>query len=725
MKQGYINSSFMKIIFTGAGGVGKTHTVCLICGEDPPDPNCRKSTDCADKAVTLRVDATNDEKWEVVDEEMRQKIIAKGVCAAEEDAKLKREQQQRTTTPLNQQKPPKQSHLESETTGEQSQQSKQKFEMKQKPQEESQPKPPHSTKKPMQPLETQMELIKKIHEAILSGEVSGEIKGTKWVYVVDTGGQPPFHELLSAFIKGASVCAFVFKLSENLDTHPLVEYWLDGNAVGEPFTHPLSNRQILEQGIHTIEALPGLSDEDPQSPILIAIGTHRDEQDKCKDETLEQKDKTLHEIMKQSSCNIQYNTHSGVEKVVFDVNAKNPEPRDKIIASTLRRVIANRMPKPTPIPLRHYGLELELEHLANTKGVITMKECRTIGDKLNFDEKGLKAALRFLHKLNAVLYYPQIKEIKELVFCNPLVVIKIVSKVVEHIYRVKYQQVPVGATIEWKESCEKGIIKIEQFKTREFDHCFRRGVFTPESLFKLFEHLLIVAKINEEDQQYFMPCLLDESTESRRLPSENFSPLAFQFHKKNKPVYAPCGLFSALVAFLLSSRNQDPKGRTWEIAIATDSDYKLFKNNIRFHSFSPPAVITLVNFRTSFEVYAECRQNRDLPQIRSTIVQGLKEAKKVRNFDHVVYSEAFACKCPVAQNKPHLADVDTKEKSWCCPRNPIHGGSLGPTELVWYEEISTSMSTVCLVHTYYKEFYLEEGKNRIVITETYLALYDL
>jgi hypothetical protein len=39
--------------------------------------------------------------------------------------------------------------------------------------------------------------------------------------------------------------------------------------------------------------------------------------------------------------------------------------------------------------------------------------------------------------LNALLYYPKVKEVEELIFCDPL--IKIVSMVVAHIHPIKLQ----------------------------------------------------------------------------------------------------------------------------------------------------------------------------------------------------------------------------------------------------------------------------------------------
>ena len=51
----------------------------------------------------------------------------------------------------------------------------------------------------------------------------GKLQDMTWVYLVDSGGQPQFHELLSAFVRNALVGIFVHKLSERLDDHPHIQ----------------------------------------------------------------------------------------------------------------------------------------------------------------------------------------------------------------------------------------------------------------------------------------------------------------------------------------------------------------------------------------------------------------------------------------------------------------------------------------------------------------------
>ena len=73
--------------------------------------------------------------------------------------------------------------------------------------------------------------------------------------LIDSGGQPQFHEVLPAFIRNTTATIFVMKLSERLDEHPMIEYYdLNGELCGKPYRHALSNEQcfsvVFEQFTH-------------------------------------------------------------------------------------------------------------------------------------------------------------------------------------------------------------------------------------------------------------------------------------------------------------------------------------------------------------------------------------------------------------------------------------------------------------------------------------------
>ena len=79
----------------------------------------------------------------------------------------------------------------------------------------------------------EMEHIKELLEVTASAEGSGKVFKRKWLYIINTGGQPQFHELLPTFVRHASAAAFFVKLNEKLSSYPMIEcYDEEGERCG-------------------------------------------------------------------------------------------------------------------------------------------------------------------------------------------------------------------------------------------------------------------------------------------------------------------------------------------------------------------------------------------------------------------------------------------------------------------------------------------------------------
>ena len=88
------------------------------------------------------------------------------------------------------------------------------------------------------------ELGKTIHQiAIATTSGTQQVLDCDWIYLIDSGGQIEFLEVLPAFLQHISVCLFVTKLSEMLSECPKIEYFENGNPLGEPALCP-SNQDI-------------------------------------------------------------------------------------------------------------------------------------------------------------------------------------------------------------------------------------------------------------------------------------------------------------------------------------------------------------------------------------------------------------------------------------------------------------------------------------------------
>ena len=214
---GIVKCKSIVAIFTGSAGVGKTSTVDLLLHPEASyqGQNKRTSTELLRPIKTRLGTLGEDCEWtEVVSarsEIARLANIAslpiaedKGVDNSSDDsaAGQKREevQQNANAQPAYD---AGQSQLNS-TTGQE--------------QEDSTAK--SKTKKEMEELEQLLnEVAKKMIEL---GSERMEHTVT-YMYLLDSGGQPHFHELLESFLPEVSVIVFVVNLNERLDDFPLVQ----------------------------------------------------------------------------------------------------------------------------------------------------------------------------------------------------------------------------------------------------------------------------------------------------------------------------------------------------------------------------------------------------------------------------------------------------------------------------------------------------------------------
>ena len=137
----------------------------------------------------------------------------------------------------------------------------------------------------------------------------------------------------------------------------------------------------------------------------------------------------------------------------------------------------------------------------------------------------------------------------------------------------------------WVQFRDKGIVKLEMFRDECFSTHYIRDLFTPADLIKLFEHLLITARLSSTE--YFMPSLLQMITPkevSKQLPppSSSAAPLLVHFPAG----CAQNGVFCALVVYLISVSG-------WKFAKGTPNCVS--RNCVCLQLPGKPVCITLVD----------------------------------------------------------------------------------------------------------------------------------
>ena len=504
MKQGYVETVAVKVVITGAAGSGKTCSTEVILGRDPPQ--YRVSTPVAQRPVKLSRAQAQESNWEVLTEESIQDAIAKIIQSLGIELPTPVEVEPIATTADEGAAQIASAHTHTSTTNPQpqplptaAQTSDQQF----RDTESTHQKEATSAKVRTLPLASSVE--EKLLKLIDKTKAGGEIPRFEWVYFVDSGGQPQFHEILPVFLKGASICIYVQKLSERLDEYPLVEYYDNkSQLVGKPYRSTYTNEQIFQHCTRTMHSHRSKAGKG-KAPKILILGTHADLEHDCS-ETREAKNQKLLEVLQPSFRDDIIYYGQDQKQVIFPLNAKEPGEAEHQLAKQIRELILCKGSHiPDKIPLCWYVLEQALQEMARRQGrvVLTREECFAAALQLHLDEKSFMAALEHLDGLNILSYYRNI--LPEVVFTDTQVLLDKATELVRYSHQLKVEpKAGVAFKGEWEKFRDYGLVTTEFLSA--FKSHYIPGIFTATELIKLFRELLMVADLN--DSEFFMTSLL-------------------------------------------------------------------------------------------------------------------------------------------------------------------------------------------------------------------------
>ena len=680
LKHGFVECQTVVCLLVGVAGAGKTHTQHLLLKKPPPES--RTSTPLAVKPIRAVLVCANSGELQEVSIDHLDKILAATVATG---VSLKNKtlscgcfgNNSETTSKAISQPPP--------SSGQ---------EVKKKPVANSHSfcyccsTPLDSDSKQL--LETAKAALDKTAHQIATTSGPQQLLNGTWIYLIDSGGQIEFLEVLPAFLRHTSVCLFVTKLSEELSNRPKIEYFEDGKRVGEPTLCPFTNEQMLMRCVQTIQSQHTIqegSTNQSQRSKLAMIGTHRDLEDQCS-EKREEKNRKLHSKLSPvfSKSLIFYG-----QQLIFPVNAKTPEAEDHRVAKELTKVIlkvtSSLELRKTPIS----WFEFEKHKHMLGKKLLQWKECLQLARMLHLSKNDLNAALDHLANFGVIHYYPHL--LPDVVFADPQFLLDKISELVKFHYKLRCDPSPCTTTQErlqnypktaiggeWKKFRNEGCITLELLK--EFSEQYT-DFFTPADFLKLMKDRLIAAHLISNDE-YFMPCLLRtmeyKEVDQYRVTASGAAPLAIHFSCK----LVPHGVFCSLVAFLQSSQSSSP----WSLFPCPNDPTEplcLTRNCIKFQlPKDAPGSLTLIDTFSHFEVHVKAQHDVCVclcQSIRDTLFEGIQKAAETLKYSKLIPKQAFLCKH--GNTQPHLAIPADAVGYWKCELNPDASGPLTNQHKVW------------------------------------------
>ena len=514
--------------------------------------------------------------------------------------------------------------------------------------------------------------------------------------MVDCGGQPQFHEILPIFLRHLDFYVFVFRLCDELDSRPLIEFYVDGEPVGAPFESSQTIEQLLQHCARSMHShVKTVSSSQDKCPRIIILATHADLEGNSK-ETREQKnEKILKLLLPSLEKQIIYHDISK-KQVFFPLNVLNPGPEEERNIDKIRNILLGGSSIPAAdIPLRWFAFEILLKEMTKAlqRGVLSREECFTTAmDKLHFedDEAKFDAAIYYLHELSVLFYYHDI--LPEVVFADPQVIYDKVSELVLAHYKISTNQEANASTDDWRKFYEFALVTAEFLSQREFSKHYVPGLFEVEHLIELFKQLLIFAVFDGAD--LFVPALLRELSNVEVDKHCSHSKFDVPTLAVGFPEGGPRkGIFCSLLCWLVSHTNSH-----WSIKVSdVKSPCCLFRNCVQLDHSDFPVTLTLVDTYTHFEVHVNIdvstKEELDelcpivFAEVHRTMFEGIHRA--TLNLNYSISRPKAALLCPCGKGDTHAATVNFRTKFWKCSISG-KGGKLTPLQLLWFVDRSST-----------------------------------
>ena len=691
MRYGHIESSIAKVLLFGIAGSGKTSATAILMGEDPPA--LRTSTSLMARPVQVITILINKlTKWEKKTPEEVRRIIAEIIRSRESSSKI-RELQQSDSRPKQVKPKEGQPPLPTQPSQETYYQPK-----------SSQPKQVHPKKgqppKPKSGFDLALESVMK-EDDFLSlvqhcNPPSEPILEQKWLYIIDSGGQPEFHDMLSIFMQRTTACIFVCRMHDELDDYPPVDLYKDGSSIGPTQKSRLTNRQLFQRFMCTMRSFNFIKNED-HSPItlrsppsILLLATHRDQVEGGELPTSlvdGLKAIVLPQFRKQLIyCDAQ------LEKFIFPMNAKKPEDRDRNTANEIRKVITEECPgEKVSIPIRWYNLDHQSRRFSDhlNRKVLSREEYGKIAEEVDIDDESCEGALEFFNSLNTIFYFPKV--LPDVVFLEPQILLNLLNELVAMKYRAdQHARKPKESDYQFHD-----VAQVTEELLNEIKEHYHPPLFTALKLAKLFEKLLIFGKLGEK--KWFVPSILpslkEEEVEQYRVSKERGRALLIHF-----PDGGPqTGIFCSTVSFLLSTGNTSPC--PWKVCKDHFGKPTCLKRNIiSFTVGKFPGKVNLIEEWTHFEIHLKTipAHEGDLWKlVHKAVLKGLEKAAETHHYSNSDNVPCAAIRCPEQchdhPSAPHPATIDL-EGNWVCTKSTESCGQV-PTETIpWLNLITEEVN---------------------------------
>ena len=491
------------------------------------------------------------------------------------------------------------------------------------------------------------------------------------IRLVDSGGQPQFHDIVSIFIPELSGLISVFKLNEYLGVHGEVAFYEEGMLTNDPYESHYTNEQVIRHDLQVIQSEATRCGIE-EMPNLAFVGTFLDQQDCCL-ETPDEKDERLHaiitEILPENMQQSVISSGGSLRQITFRINARNPSKEDfKKVDQLKQSLMGLSRAKSRNLPLKWHGYDVALHMLMEElkRYALSRKECEFIGYKLGFDAASLNAALDYLRQLNIIAYYDVLPNV---IFGSSQVILDKITELVRYSLKLKKGQSALNGA--QRKFVQQGIVSLQFLCSPDVNKHYIPELFQPEDLLKVLISQLVVSAVDMKE--FIMPCVLEVSSIYPSPPiAEGNVCSSFILHfSKKSPMF---GVYCCTISSLLSDAG-------WKLLTEGGDVVQVARNSFTFEvPMGLPGKLTFLDPISSYlevilELPASVAAEHAVtlyPKVRDAFFTAIMKAMETLHYDVHVPEVSYLCpeqssRCSVV---PHLATVDDSQSFLKCSLKP-------------------------------------------------------
>ena len=508
------------------------------------------------------------------------------------------------------------------------------------------------------------EAIKSIREQLVQQvEPSSEIFDVDWMYLIDSGGQPQFLDVLPLLYRNESLHIVVTRLDEGLDGKPKVRFYNKGEDV---YTLPdqltLTNREFIERACQIAEA-QAMSGK--FVPKVIVIGTHKDKLGIDGEARLKEINK---ELMKLQQKYNRVLIRKSKDEVIFAVNAMAPvgEERqqytEELQACILKAAEETRYE--IDVPLKWLAFHLDLDKM---EGVVHISECYKTGEMLGMGRSDVEEALKYFDKVGLLLHYPD--DVPDLVFTKMDALISRISRLITASFITPGSIV----TAPYERLRKKGLFN-KSFLPTVFEDLYEsRDEFSDDDFLKILECLKISVHVGNDE--YFLPSVLslEPPVDDSPFPM-SCVPLVYSWEEQ----ILPHGFFLTFVVELL---------RRQKSLLSVKVYFQLREGVVQCRDViqvivaenKMPGFLKLVDRKRWIEICYSCSTTNYCSKLREITNDAVKRV--VKRFKHTgIKSPKIGFCCRLCDTDDHYCVLLKNQRMVQCHRN---NGPVTPDMSCW------------------------------------------